>query len=35
MMDKEQLCLENGAKEFWAVDPTRRQVRISPLTEER
>jgi len=29
MMDKEQLCLENGAKEFWAVDPTRRQVRIS------
>jgi Uma2 family endonuclease len=29
MLDKEQLCLENGAKEFWVVDPTRRQVRVS------
>jgi len=29
MFDKEQLCLENGAKEFWVVDPVRRQVKIS------
>lgn len=29
MLDKEQICLENGAKEFWIVDPDRRQVRIS------
>jgi Uma2 family endonuclease len=29
MLDKEQLCLENGAKEFWVVDPERRQVRVS------
>jgi Uma2 family endonuclease len=29
MLDKEQLCLENGALEFWVVDPVRRQVRIS------
>ena len=29
MNDKEQLCLENGAKEFWVVDPKRRQVKVS------
>jgi Uma2 family endonuclease len=27
--DKEKLCLENGAREFWVVDPDRRQVKIS------
>jgi Uma2 family endonuclease len=27
--DKEILCLENGAREFWVVDPERRQVRVS------
>jgi len=29
MLDKEQLCLENGAREFWVVDPFRKQVRVS------
>lgn len=29
MLDKEQLCLENGAKEFCVVDPARRHVRVS------
>ena len=29
MLDKEQLCLENGAKEFWVVDPARGQVKVS------
>jgi Uma2 family endonuclease len=27
--DKEQLCLENGAKEFWIVNADRRQVKVS------
>ena len=27
--DKEKLCLENGAREFWVVDLDRRQVKIS------
>jgi Uma2 family endonuclease len=27
--DKEELCLNNGAKEFWVVDPDRRQVKVS------
>jgi Uma2 family endonuclease len=27
--DKEKLCLENGAKQFWVVDPDRRQVKVS------
>ncbi len=27
--DKEKLCLENGAKEFWVVDSDRRQVKVS------
>jgi Uma2 family endonuclease len=26
---KEKLCLENGAKQFWVVDPDRRQVKVS------
>jgi Uma2 family endonuclease len=29
MLDKEQICLENGAREFWAVDPVRSQVKVS------
>ncbi|MEP7353654.1 MAG: Uma2 family endonuclease [Acidobacteriota bacterium] len=29
MLDKRQLCLEHGAKEFWIVDPDRRQVEVS------
>jgi Uma2 family endonuclease len=29
LYDKEQLCLQNGAKEFWVVDPERRQVKVS------
>ena len=29
MFEKEKLCLENGASEFWVVDPLRRQVKIS------
>lgn len=27
--DKENLCLGNGCREFWVVDPERRQVKIS------
>jgi Uma2 family endonuclease len=27
--DKEKLCLGNGAREFWVVDPDRRQVKVS------
>jgi Uma2 family endonuclease len=27
--DKEKLCLENGAKEFWVADPDRCQVKVS------
>ncbi len=29
MLDKEQICLDNGAREFWVVDPIRRQVKVS------
>lgn len=29
MNERERLCLENGAKEFWVVDPKHNQVRIS------
>jgi Uma2 family endonuclease len=29
MLDREQLCLENGCIEFWVVDPKHRQVRVS------
>lgn len=27
--DKEKLCLENGAQEFWVVDSDRHQVKVS------
>jgi len=27
--EKEKLCLENGAQQFWVVDPDRRQVKVS------
>ncbi|MGH9630986.1 MAG: Uma2 family endonuclease [Bryobacteraceae bacterium] len=27
--DNEKLCLENGCREFWIVDPERRQVKVS------
>lgn len=27
--DKEQICLANGAREFWVVDPERRQVKVT------
>jgi Uma2 family endonuclease len=29
MLDKEQICLENGCREFWIVDIDRRQVKVS------
>ncbi len=29
LYDKEKLCLENGAGEFWVVDPDLRQVKVS------
>ena len=29
MLEKEQICLENGALEFWVVDLDRRQIRVS------
>jgi len=29
MLDKEQICLENGGREFWVVDIDRRQVKVS------
>jgi len=29
MLDKEHLCLENGAREFWLVDPVHKQVKVS------
>jgi Uma2 family endonuclease len=29
MIDKEKLCLENGAREFWVVDIEHRLVRVS------
>ena len=29
MNDKERLCLENGSKEFWIVDPNLRQVKVA------
>jgi len=29
ILDKEQLCLENGSREFWVVDGSRRQIRVS------
>lgn len=29
MYEREQLCLENGAKEFWTVDLDRRHIRVA------
>ena len=29
MYDREKLCLENGAQQFWVVDPDRRQIKVS------
>ena len=29
ILDKEQTCLENGAREFWVLDTNRRQVKVS------
>ena len=29
MYDREKLCLENGCREFWIVDPELRQVKVS------
>jgi len=29
MNERERICFENGAQEFWVVDPKRRQVKIS------
>jgi Uma2 family endonuclease len=29
MDERERICLENGAHEFWVVDPKRRQAKIS------
>ncbi len=29
MLEKEQICLENGCLEFWIVDLDRRQIKIS------
>lgn len=35
MLDKEQLCLENGAREFWVVDPARHRVKVSTFSEQK
>lgn len=29
MRDKRKLCLENGSREFWIVDPEQREVEVS------
>jgi Uma2 family endonuclease len=29
VLDKEQICLANGALEFWVVDPKRRVVKVT------
>ena len=29
MLEKEQICLENGCREFWIADLDRRQVKVS------
>jgi Uma2 family endonuclease len=29
IFEKEKLCLQNGGREFWVVDPDRRQVKVS------
>jgi Uma2 family endonuclease len=32
LLEKEQICLENGASEFWVIDDRRRQVRVTSVT---
>ena len=29
MRDRRKICLENGGREFWVVDPKRREVEVS------
>ena len=29
MYEKEQLCLSNGSREFWVIDPDKRTVRVA------
>jgi Uma2 family endonuclease len=29
MLDKEQICLANGSREFWVVDPKRRRIKVT------
>jgi Uma2 family endonuclease len=29
MYDREQICLANGSREFWVVNPDRAQVKVS------
>lgn len=29
MLDKRDICLQNGAREFWLADPARRSVEVS------
>ena len=29
MNDREQMCLQNGGKQFWVVDSWKRQVKVS------
>jgi Uma2 family endonuclease len=29
ILDKQKLCLENGCREFWVIDPKRRLVKVS------
>jgi Uma2 family endonuclease len=29
ILDKEQICLANGAKEFWVVDPEYRRIKVT------
>ncbi|MGH9485688.1 MAG: Uma2 family endonuclease, partial [Terriglobales bacterium] len=29
MLDKEQICLANSAREFWVVHPNRRRVKVT------
>jgi Uma2 family endonuclease len=31
MIDKEQLCLANGSKEFWLVDAKERLIKVTTL----
>jgi Uma2 family endonuclease len=29
MLDRERICLANGAKEFWVVDPSRCRIKVT------